>query len=77
MRQMNLLLESESQESLMRLQWSLEEMASVFQQWVMLNETEEQPNTRMQEGLVGMETLRNTIINHLDRQYENQGKKTK
>ncbi|RQD71014.1 MAG: hypothetical protein D5S00_02815 [Tindallia sp. MSAO_Bac2] len=73
-RQMNLLLETESQEALMRLQWSLEELASVFQQWVMLNETEEQPNKRLQDGLTGMETLRNVIVNHLGRQYENQEK---
>ncbi len=72
-RQMNLLLESESPESLMRLQWSLEELASVFQQWVMLNETNEQPNKRLQEGLAGMETLRNAIVNHLDRRFHHQG----
>ncbi|SDY60118.1 hypothetical protein [Tindallia californiensis] len=71
-RQMDLLLESESPESLMRLQWGLEELASAFQQWVMLNEREDQPNKRLQEGLEGIEALRNVIMNHLDRQYQNQ-----
>lgn len=71
-RQMDLLLESESPESLIRLQWSLDELASTFQQWVMLNEREDQPNERLQEGLEGIEALRNVIVNHLDRQYRNQ-----
>lgn len=71
-RQIDVLLETESLESMARLRWSLEELVSVFQQWVMLSGTKDQPNERLKEGLAGMEAMRNAIVNHLDRQYQNQ-----
>ena len=69
MRQIDFLLETESPESYQRLQSAMEELTSSFTQWVLLSQTEERPNGRMQEALRVLEALRNTLVNQLDRHY--------
>jgi hypothetical protein len=69
MRQIDFLIESESPESLHRLQGSIEDLTGSFTQWALMNQTEQQPNERLKLGLGAMESLRNTLVDQLNRQY--------
>ena len=69
MRQIDFLLKEESPESLQKLQGSMIEMTLALQQWVLMNQTEESPNELLQVSLSAMESLRNTMVNHLELQY--------
>ena len=69
MRQIEFLIESQSPDSLNRLQGSIEDLTGSFTQWAQMNQTEEQPNERLKLGLGAMESLRNTLVDQLNRQY--------
>lgn len=69
MRQIDFLLKAESPESLQRLQSAVDDLASSYMQWVLMHQTEEEPNDRLKAGLAAMESLRNMLVNQLDRQY--------
>jgi len=69
MRQIDFLLKTESPESLQRLQSAVDELASSYMQWVLMHQTEEEPNDRLKAGLAAMESLRNMLVNQLERQY--------
>ncbi len=75
MRQIDFLIESESSESLHRLQGSIEDLTGSFMQWALMNTTEEQPNERLKLGLGAMESLRNTLVDQLNRHYLLQNQK--
>lgn len=72
MRQIDFLRENESPESLQRLQSAVEELTASFMQWALMNQQEEGPHERLQEGLAAMEALRNMLVDQLERQYRAQ-----
>ncbi|WP_283410338.1 hypothetical protein [Anoxynatronum buryatiense] len=72
MRQIDFLMENETPESLQRLQSAVEELTASFMQWALMNQREEVPHERLQEGLAAMEALRNMLVDQLERQYRAQ-----
>ncbi|SCY73225.1 PepSY domain-containing protein [Alkaliphilus peptidifermentans] len=63
------LKETQSPLSMQNLQSTLQELTVSFGHWVNINQSERKPNERLQRGLTGIEVLRNTVVNHLNRQY--------
>jgi hypothetical protein len=70
MRQIDFFLETGSPESFQRLQSAMEELAAGYMQWLLMNQTDEEPNERMETGLKAMETMRNMLVSQLERQYQ-------
>lgn len=63
------LKETQSQQTMQNLQRTLQDLTVAFKHWHNLNETERRQNLPMEKGLLGIESLRNAIIHHLNNQY--------
>ena len=68
------LSKKDSEETMNNLQLSVQQLFLIFSNWVDLNQSEENPNKSLQQGLSTFETLRNTIVFHLENQYNNNGR---
>lgn len=68
------LSKKDSEETMNNLQLSVQQLFLIFNNWVDLNQSEENPKKSLQNGLSTLETLRNTIVFHLENQYDNNGR---
>ncbi len=60
---------SQSQQSMQSLQRTMQDLAVTFKHWVEINQMHRKPNKVMQQGLSGIESMRNLIVHHLNNQY--------
>lgn len=58
-----------TKEAMTNLQSSVQQLVLIFNNWIDLNQLEENPNESLMKGLSALETLRNTIVRHLGNQY--------
>lgn len=68
------LKDTNAPDSLKNLQRTVQELTVTFKHWVDLNQADSFPNQQMAMSLSGIEALRNTLIHHLDIQYQSNNK---
>ncbi|MFW5649007.1 MAG: hypothetical protein ACOCG5_07965 [Candidatus Alkaliphilus sp. MAG34] len=62
-----------TEKSMNDLQFSIQQLVLIFNNWIDLNQSEKDPKRPLTNGLGALETLRNTIVYHLGNRY-NSGK---
>jgi len=63
------LAETGAKEEMIELQRSVQQLVSTFNNWIDLNQTEDNVNEPLMRGLTGLESLRNIVVHHLNNQY--------
>jgi len=63
------LSETGAKEEMIELQRSVQQLVSTFNNWIDLNQTEDNVNEPLMRGLTGLESLRNIVVHHLNNQY--------
>ena len=56
-------------DELTNLQRSVHQLATMFNNWMDINNMANDPNEPMKRGLSGLESLRNTLVHHLNNNY--------
>ncbi|ABW19983.1 YcdB/YcdC domain-containing protein [Alkaliphilus oremlandii] len=56
-------------DELTNLQRSVHQLTTIFNNWMDINNTTSDPNEPMKRGLSGLESLRNTLVHHLNNNY--------
>jgi len=63
------LKETGTKKKMIDFQRSIQQLVSTYDNWIDLNQTEDNLNEPLIRGLTGLEVLRNIVVHHLNNQY--------
>ncbi|HZK57580.1 MAG TPA: hypothetical protein VFD17_04630 [Clostridia bacterium] len=67
---------TDTEKSMSDLQFSVQQLVLIFNNWIDLNQSEKDPEKPLANGLDALETLRNTVVYHLGNRYNSGGQLT-